>query len=267
MKKLIFTLMFFLIISLPIIVYFATAFYKIPGSVMITASHNPKEYNGLKISGRNAVPVGYDTGLADLEKMIESPVRTAAVKGTIGRLDIRKDYMAADDDNEWYKTQVGSGIGNCGPACVSMAIKWSTEHDVTVERVRKYISYTRLDGATDFRELASAMMNWDAPYDIIEITSLTGLKDLVDGENLIAIVLINTDKIKNADEITDNLNGMFGKNYKYDGGHYIVLSEVDSSFFVVQDPVPPGANRRYHIDEVWLAMKKRQIILIRNYFD
>jgi phosphomannomutase len=75
-------------------VYFATAFYEIPGSVMITASHNPKEYNGLKISGRNAVPVGYDTGLADLEKMIESPVSTAAGKGTIGRLDIRKDYMA-----------------------------------------------------------------------------------------------------------------------------------------------------------------------------
>ena len=48
-------------------VYFATAFYGADGGVMITASHNPPEDNGLKISGRGSVPVGYDTGLARLE--------------------------------------------------------------------------------------------------------------------------------------------------------------------------------------------------------
>ena len=49
-------------------VYFATAHYGVDGSVMITASHNPPEYNGLKVSRRMAVPVGYDTGLAELER-------------------------------------------------------------------------------------------------------------------------------------------------------------------------------------------------------
>ncbi|MGA2478295.1 MAG: phosphomannomutase/phosphoglucomutase, partial [Spirochaetia bacterium] len=39
-------------------VYFATAHYDMDGSVMITASHNPPEYNGLKVSRRLAVPVG-----------------------------------------------------------------------------------------------------------------------------------------------------------------------------------------------------------------
>jgi len=169
--------------------------------------------------------------------------------------------IVADSDNEWYRTQVGSGIGNCGPASVAMTINWSTEHDVTVEVVREFIGYSRPNGSTDFMELASAMRNWKVPYDIEIVTSLTGLKDLVDRENLIAIVLIATDRI------TYNPNEIFGRNYKYNGGHYIVLSEVVSSYFVVQDPMPHGADRRYHIDEVWAAMEDRRVILVRNYFD
>jgi len=169
--------------------------------------------------------------------------------------------IIADDDNEWYRTQVGSGIGNCGPACVSMSIKWSTEYDVTVEAVREFIGYTRKNGGTDFMELASAMRKWEVPYDIKIIVSLSGLKDLIDRKNLIAIVLINTGSI------TYNPNEIFGKNYEYDGGHYIILSEVVSSYFIVQDPMPHGADRRYHVDEIWAAMKDRRVILIRNYLD
>ena len=44
-------------------VYYITAKHEFDASVMITASHNSKEYNGLKISKTNALPVGYDTGL------------------------------------------------------------------------------------------------------------------------------------------------------------------------------------------------------------
>lgn len=53
-------------------VYWATAKYGFKASVQITASHNSKEYNGLKISRSEALPVGYDTGLNQLEKLIES---------------------------------------------------------------------------------------------------------------------------------------------------------------------------------------------------
>ncbi len=79
-------------------VYFATAFYQAAGSVMITASHNPPQYNGLKVSGRNAVPVGYESGLAELERMVRSQnilVRPGAA-GRVGKmraLDIRGDYL------------------------------------------------------------------------------------------------------------------------------------------------------------------------------
>ena len=77
-------------------VYFATAKYNYKGSVMITASHNPPEYNGLKISRENALPVGYDSGLRELEEMIENkevePVKEAK-KGKIIEKDYKDDYI------------------------------------------------------------------------------------------------------------------------------------------------------------------------------
>ena len=68
-------------------VYFATVFLKADASVQITASHNPPKYNGLKISRKDAVPVGGDTGLKDLERLTkEAEVVAAEKKGTV------KDY-------------------------------------------------------------------------------------------------------------------------------------------------------------------------------
>lgn len=75
-------------------VYFATCYFKVGGSVQITASHNPKEYNGLKVSRAMAIPVGYDTGLADLEKMVATlPVTPVGKKGTIIEKDALTPYV------------------------------------------------------------------------------------------------------------------------------------------------------------------------------
>ncbi len=59
-------------ISTTPMVYYFTAQHKFKASVQITASHNPKEYNGLKISSENALPVGFDSGLGELQKLVEN---------------------------------------------------------------------------------------------------------------------------------------------------------------------------------------------------
>jgi phosphomannomutase len=52
--------------------YFATGFLGASGGIQVTASHNPAVYNGLKMSRRDAIPVSYDTGIAELEKLVTS---------------------------------------------------------------------------------------------------------------------------------------------------------------------------------------------------
>ena len=76
-------------------VYFGTANYGFKASVQITASHNPAEYNGMKVSRENALPVGYDNGLGQIKEWIESgrecPVSER--KGEVHKMDIHKDYL------------------------------------------------------------------------------------------------------------------------------------------------------------------------------
>lgn len=179
---------------------------------------------------------------------------------------VNADKNEENVDTGWYKTQVGTGIGNCGPASVAMGIKWSTGRNISVEDVRRFIGYTRPDGSTDFLELISALRKYGATYDLIRIFSLTGLKSLVEFDDLITIVLINTEKI-NRNISGDPLDpkGVFDRNYDYKTGHYIILGDVVSNYFVIQDPLPPGSNRRYHVDEVWVALKDERVIVIRNH--
>jgi len=76
-------------------IYWATAKFDFDASVMITASHNSKEYNGLKISREKALPVGYDTGLKKIEQKINNKehVIINPTKGKIIDLEIKKDYL------------------------------------------------------------------------------------------------------------------------------------------------------------------------------
>lgn len=77
-------------------VYFATVYYKAQASVQITASHNPKQYNGMKISRAMAIPVGGDTGLKELERMVNEdaiePV-CSCKRGKVLDKDIHEAYL------------------------------------------------------------------------------------------------------------------------------------------------------------------------------
>ena len=76
-------------------VYFATANYGFKASVQITASHNPAEYNGMKVSRENALPVGLDTGLGQIKAWIDEgrPTPVAEKRGEVHQKDIHKDYI------------------------------------------------------------------------------------------------------------------------------------------------------------------------------
>lgn len=75
-------------------VYFAVGHYEYDAGIMITASHNPKEYNGLKFVKKGAVPVSSETGLKEIEKMAgKNDFKSAKNKGKIIKKDVMQDYI------------------------------------------------------------------------------------------------------------------------------------------------------------------------------
>ena len=97
-------------------VYFGTAFYGFNASVQITASHNPAEYNGMKVSRENALPVGYDTGLGQIKEWIESgrecPV--AQKRGEVRQINVRKDYLPflLKYKGDWSGLKIAMDVSN-----------------------------------------------------------------------------------------------------------------------------------------------------------
>jgi len=74
-------------------VYFATDHFGMDGGIMVTASHNPKDYNGMKLVKDQAKPISGDTGLLEIKTLIErQSFVNATQKGTSQVLDHRDAY-------------------------------------------------------------------------------------------------------------------------------------------------------------------------------
>jgi phosphomannomutase len=103
-------------------VYFATAHLDLDGGVMVTASHNPPNYNGMKFVREKARPISEDTGLADIRALAErNDFAPASRSGTVETLDVMADYI---DHLLGYvdrstlaplKMVVNAGNGGAGP--------------------------------------------------------------------------------------------------------------------------------------------------------
>ena len=97
-------------------VYFGTANYGFKASVQITASHNPAEYNGMKVSRENALPVGLATGLGQIKEWIEEgrPCPVAETPGQVYQKDIRKDYLdfLMKYKGDWSDLKIAMDVSN-----------------------------------------------------------------------------------------------------------------------------------------------------------
>lgn len=74
--------------------YFAAAKYLCDGGVTISASHNPAEYNGMKLVRAGALPISGDTGIGEIRDIAAGDYRfIAPVRGEVVRADIAEDYL------------------------------------------------------------------------------------------------------------------------------------------------------------------------------
>lgn len=75
-------------------VYFATSHLKADGGICVTASHNPKDYNGMKFVREESKPISGDTGLKDIERLAhENDFPAVTERGNLEDVDTRPAYI------------------------------------------------------------------------------------------------------------------------------------------------------------------------------
>ncbi|MCU7490435.1 MAG: phosphomannomutase [Ignavibacteria bacterium] len=121
-------------------IYFATPFLNADGGIMITASHNPPEYNGMKFVKKGSVPVGYDSGLNEVERMIVNdefdPV--SQKKGSVARKDVMPDFI--NNLKRFYskdKIKPLNVVVNGGNGCVGLALD-AIEGDLPIKMIKVF---------------------------------------------------------------------------------------------------------------------------------
>jgi phosphomannomutase len=76
------------------LVYFATFSRKLDGGIMVTASHNPPDYNGMKLVRAESRPISADNGLKDIRALAErGEFAPVAKRGSVRTVDIQADYL------------------------------------------------------------------------------------------------------------------------------------------------------------------------------
>ena len=104
-------------------IYFATSYLNADGGVCVTASHNPIDYNGMKLVREHSKPISGDTGLNEIKSLAENNEFVAVeTKGVVSEFDISEAYTThlmtyIDTGNvKPMRIVVNAGNGAAGPA-------------------------------------------------------------------------------------------------------------------------------------------------------
>ncbi len=109
-------------------IYFATSHLNVDGGICVTASHNPKDYNGMKFVREGSKPISGDTGLKDIERMAANQDFPAADRtGALTEQDTRPAYvehlLTYIDTANLKPLRIVSNAGNGGAGAVIDAIE------------------------------------------------------------------------------------------------------------------------------------------------
>jgi phosphomannomutase/phosphoglucomutase len=105
-------------------VYFQTAHRGVGGGIMVTASHNPMDYNGMKLVKAGAQPISGDSGLGDIERLAESaafgPVVSPKTSNSIDhdKSEYIKHLLGYVDNNHLRQLKIVINAGNGGAGLV-----------------------------------------------------------------------------------------------------------------------------------------------------
>ena len=185
-------------------VYFAAARPGTGGGIMVTASHNPSNYNGMKFVRAGAVPISGDSGLFDLERRVrEQDLGTTAAVPGVGRTE---DVLAAYIDKvlsfvepdrlQPFKIVVNAGNGCAGPVVDALAPRLPFQ----LVRVQHEVDGTFPNGVPNplleknravtadavRREAADFGVAWDGDFDRCFFFDEKG--DFVDGYYMVGLL-------------------------------------------------------------------------------
>lgn len=123
-------------------VYFATSYYQALGGIEVTASHNPINYNGLKLVKEHSKPISADDGLAEIQALAESgQFITKNRSGTLQLLTDKSAYInhvmtfIDTDKLKPLKLVINSGNGSAGPV-VDLLIEKLAQAGASIEVIK-----------------------------------------------------------------------------------------------------------------------------------